>query len=177
MATTTLYAPTTVSESAALLALAKKVGGVENIVSFENEGKRYAAVVKVADHDEGEESESSDSDDGGDDKPAFLKGDEEKSESEGDSDDDSKDDSGDSDDGEDSLGDDDGDKPPFAEDGDEGKPTLEGVFDLVKQIAEAVGVPTGGPEDGLGLPGESLGGDPLGGDPSVAPRLALTCRT
>lgn len=172
--TETIYAPVSWGELNALRSLEEKVGA-ENVLDFKREetehGPRFAAVVKLAgdnpfakkddDKEESDDSDS-DSDDGGGDKPAFLKSDDEKSE--GSDDGDSESDSGD----EDSSGDDDRDKPPFEEEGDDG-PKSEGealnqLLDLAKSIAEHFGISTG---DDLGM-GDELGpdaGGDLGGPP------------
>ena len=168
--TETLYAPASWGELNALKALDAKVG-LDKVQSFERKGARFAAVV-LADED-GDEDEATDS--GSDDKPAFLKDDDAKDDSNGDSKD-SDDSNGSSDNGEGEGGDDDREEPPFAEDGDDdGKePSISEVFDLVKQIAEAVGVPVGGPEgpEGLdALPTDDLGAGDLAAGPAGPPEL------
>lgn len=160
--------PASVPEFDALKTLADRFG-FDKIENFQRQGATYVATVKVADNEDDEDKDDSGS---GDDKPAFLKGDDEKDEG-SDEGGESKDESSDSGDSKGEAGDDDREKPPFEEGGEEDTPSLEGIFDLVKQIAEAVGVPTGDPLEGELLPGDDLGMDAPLGDPMPEAPLEL----
>lgn len=136
MRTETIERLANVSEEQARQEIGEMLPGAE-IVSFARRGQMFVATVKTAGgFPFGDESDDSDSGSDSDDAPADDAPADDAGESESDDSDDAGDDSGDSDDapfGDDEGGDDEG--------GDEPKePKLGEVMDLLKRVAEALGV-------------------------------------